>query len=102
MALDMKVEARCAFAEFCATLLFVFFGPGSVSAAVAATGGLGPVEPVNYALSFGWSITILAFSIGDVSGAHINPAVTLSMALTKNISPVRAVFCHEVDLLIPR
>lgn len=122
MGLDMKEEARCAFAEFSATLLFVFFGPGSVCAALQATGGLGPVEPVNYALSFGCmfrsasnpltpspapalprarrsagerasiragAITILAFSVGNVSGAHINPAVTLSMMVTKNISPVR-------------
>ena len=32
---------------------------------------------------------ICAFAVGDVSGAHINPAVTLSMMLTRNTSPAR-------------
>eukprot|EP00966_Prymnesium_polylepis_P290134 6702453-Prymnesium_polylepis.1 len=86
---DNKEPLCCFLAEFFATGLFVFFGAGSVSAAVQAAGAV--VEPVNYALSFGFAITILAFSIGDVSGAHINPAVTLSLAVTRNISPERAV-----------
>ena len=84
-----KPNLRAFFAEFCATALFVFFGAGSVTAAVAAAGS--EVQPVNYALSFGFAITILAFAIGDVSGAHINPAVTVALAVTKNIEPVKAV-----------
>jgi len=84
-----KATLRAMFAEFCATALFVFFGAGSVSAAVAAAGPA--VQPVNYALSFGFAITILAFAVGDVSGAHINPSVTLALAITKNIEPMRAV-----------
>lgn len=85
----MKALARPAFAECCATALFVYFGAGSVTAAVQAAGGV--VEPVNYAISFGFGITILAFAIGDCSGAHINPAVTLSLAVTKNIDWTKAV-----------
>lgn len=85
----LKDALKGALAEFYACLLFVFFGAGSVSGALAATGDAGPVEPVNYAISFGFSITILAFSIRDHSGGHINPAVTLSMMLSRNISPVR-------------
>jgi aquaporin PIP len=34
-------------------------------------------------------ITTLAFAIGDLSGGHMNPAVTVSMLATKNISPIR-------------
>jgi len=86
----IKQEARAALAEFLACVFFVFFGAGSVVGAVSATGDAGPVEPVNYALSFGFSITILAFSIGDLSGAHINPAVTLSLALSRNLTLTRA------------
>ena len=83
-------EARAAFGECLACAFFVYFGAGSVSAAISATSDLGPVEPVNYALSFGLSITLLAFAIGDTTGAHINPAVTLTLAITGNLSPTRA------------
>jgi len=86
-----KEEARASLAEAFACCLFVFFGAGSVVGALSATGDAGPVEPVNYALSFGFSITVLAFSIGDVSGGHINPAVTVSMVVTRNITVSRAV-----------
>jgi aquaporin Z len=85
----IKQEARAALAEFLACVFFVFFGAGSVVGAISATSDAG-VEPVNYALSFGFSITILAFSIGDLSGAHINPAVTLSLAVSGNLTPTRA------------
>jgi MIP family channel proteins len=83
-------EARAAFGECIACAFFVYFGAGSVSAALSATDDIGPVEPVNYALSFGLSITLLAFAIGDTTGAHINPAVTLTLAVSGNLSPTRA------------
>jgi len=96
---QLKEELRGAWAEAIACFLFVFFGAGSVSGAVSATGDMGPVEPVNYALSFGFSITILAFAIGDVSGGHINPAVTLALAVTRNITPTRATLYVIFQLL---
>jgi aquaporin PIP len=91
-AARFKEEGRAALAEFFACCFFVFFGAGSVVGALSATGDAGPVEPVNYALSFGFSITVLAFCIGDVSGGHINPAVTVTLAVTRNITVSRAVF----------
>lgn len=100
-------ELRGAYAEFIASFLFVFFGAGSVSGAISAvepsTLALdaqgATVEPVNYALSFGFGITILAFSIGDVSGGHINAAVTLAFAVTRNITVTRAVLYVVMQLL---
>jgi len=96
---QLKSELRGAYAEFLACFLFVFFGAGSVCGAVSATADVGPVEPVNYALSFGFSITILAFAIGDVSGGHINPAVTLALAITRNVTPTRAALYVVFQLL---
>ena len=37
-------------------------------------------------LAFGLSIVAMAYSIGNVSGCHINPAVSLSMLMTKKLS----------------
>lgn len=73
---------RSIFCEFIASLIFAFFGP-----AAATNGG----EQINYATAFGFTIAALAFSIGDVSGGHINPAVTLAMAITKQIDISRCV-----------
>jgi len=82
--------ARAFLAEFLATLVFVFLGPGSVSAGAFASGG-DFFQPVGYSLAFGLSITALAFCIGDLSGGHINPAVTLTLTVTRNISLPRCV-----------
>ena len=85
----IKLEARAAFAEAVACCFFVYFGAGSVCGALSATGDLGPVEPINYATAFGFAITILAFAIGNLTGAHINPAVTLALAVSSNLSLTR-------------
>jgi len=78
--------ARAAGCEFLASLFFVFFGAGSVTSMVMH-GNVG--SAVAYPLAFGFCITVLAFSIGDVSGGHINPAVTLSMMVTRQIDVVQ-------------
>ena len=38
------------------------------------------------ALAFGLVIVAMAYSIGNISGCHINPAVSLAMAITKKIT----------------
>lgn len=72
---------RCA-AEFIGTALLIVFGPGSVVAALTVGkavdyAGLGVI-----ALSFGLVVAIVIYTFGSTSGAHINPAVTVSLAVT--------------------
>lgn len=43
-------------------------------------------------LVFGLLICVLVFATGAISGANINPAVTVSLLLTRKMSPLRAVF----------
>ncbi len=75
-----KTCARKFAAELFGTFVLTFFG---CSAAVLSNGlGLGML---GVALAFGLSIVAMAYVIGDVSGCHINPAVTLGCFLTKRI-----------------
>ena len=82
---------NASFAEFIATLLFVFVGAGSVVATGALTGGdLDPARLVAIALAHGLAITLLVYATANLSGGHINPAVSFAAALTGKISPTKA------------
>ncbi|XP_059175182.1 aquaporin-5-like isoform X2 [Physella acuta] len=81
---------RAVFAEFLAQILFVFLGCAS-AIAINPTNSSDPVYLVKIALAFGLAIMALVQMIGHVSGGHINPAVTVAMAVVMNISVVRAV-----------
>ncbi len=65
-------------AEFIGTLVLVLFGTGI---AVVSGGDL-----VATSLAFGLAIVAEAYAIGDISGCHVNPAVSLAMLITKKIS----------------
>ena len=71
-------------AEFVATLLFVFIGCGAV--VDANTGTL--ADTVNISFAFGLAIAVLVSCINDISGGHINPAVTWALTVTGNL-PVK-------------
>ncbi|NIM05884.1 MAG: MIP family channel protein [Armatimonadetes bacterium] len=72
-----SLSGQC-FAEFFGTLILVFFGVGSVNTAVAtgAQQGLWQVAVV-----WGFGIALAIYTVGAVSGAHINPAITIAMAI---------------------
>lgn len=64
--------------EFIGTLVLVLFGCG--------TAVLTEADIVATSLAFGLSIVALAYVIGNVSGCHVNPAVSFAMYLDKRLS----------------
>ena len=68
--------------EFAGTFVLVFMGCG----AAVFLGAAAPGGHLAVALAFGLSIVAMAYAIGGISGCHINPAVSLSMLLSKKMS----------------
>ncbi|WAR21869.1 AQP2-like protein [Mya arenaria] len=79
---------RAVLAEFLATLLFVFIGTMSAVDIVPITDSAGKF--IRIGLTFGLMIAVCIQMFGHVSGGHMNPAVSLAMAVSMDISPARA------------
>jgi aquaporin Z len=75
-------------AEFLGTFLLVFLAVGAAVSGIAGAVGAGdPKGPgsgiVGVALAFGFVLVFVAYAFGPVSGAHVNPAVTLAMVVAR-------------------
>lgn len=70
-------------AEFLGTLVLVLFGCGTAVVCGGFTGGTGTgyLGVVAIALAFGLAIVAAAYAIGDISGCHVNPAVSLAVLI---------------------
>ena len=66
-----------AIAEFIGTFVLVLIGPG----AAVLGGGINGVGILGIAVAFGLALTAMCYSIGTISGCHINPAVSVAMFL---------------------
>ncbi|MBQ8915495.1 MAG: aquaporin [Clostridia bacterium] len=71
-------------AEFIGTFVLVLFACGT--AAVSGCSAEGNAAYLITALAFGLVIVAMAYSIGNVSGCHINPAVSVAMLVSKKMS----------------
>lgn len=80
------VNPRAWLAEAIATYGLVFFGPLSVILAISAFGEeLTTMSVLFIALGHGGAIGFMVYAFGHVSGAHINPAVTIPMMITRKL-----------------
>lgn len=75
----MRDTYREALAEFLGTFVLIAFGAGVVAQNVLSRGQNGSYLAIN--LAWGIAVTLGCYVAGGVSGAHMNPAVTLAVAV---------------------
>ncbi|WP_321280515.1 MIP/aquaporin family protein [uncultured Vibrio sp.] len=75
--MDKKLRGQC-IAEFFGTGLFIFFGAGCLCATILAGADFGLWE---IAIVWGLGIALAVYLTAGISGAHLNPAVTLGLFL---------------------
>ncbi|KAE8598750.1 hypothetical protein XENTR_v10016923 [Xenopus tropicalis] len=77
--------------EFIAMLIFVLLGLGST-----ISWGVGdspqPADLLRISLCFGLSIVTMVHCFGHISGAHLNPAVTIAFVCTRRITLAKSLF----------
>jgi aquaporin Z len=91
--METQNSGRVFAAELIGTMVLMLGGPGVAILAGDAVGTLG------IALGFGFSLLIMAYVIGPISGCHINPAVTLGMLIARKVTITHAVFAWVGQLV---
>ncbi len=81
------MNIKAAVAELIGTFTLVFIG--TATAVFAGSGILGPSGGMGIlaiAFAFGFTLMVLVYAIGPISGCHVNPAVTIAMLVARKIS----------------
>ncbi|MGR3318922.1 MAG: MIP/aquaporin family protein [Candidatus Anammoxibacter sp.] len=87
------------FSEFLGTFALIFIGAGSVCADYYLTKSGAPgFGLLGISIAFGFVVVAVVYSLGYISGAHINPAVTISMVISNRME-ARLGFMYIVSQL---
>ena len=76
-------------AEAVGTFVLVFFGCGAIIVNDAAGGKL---SHTGISAAFGLAVMVMVYSVGNISGAHINPAVTLGFWAARRLPLIQVPF----------
>ncbi len=93
---DLVAELRALFAELLGTFALTFVGAGAIMIDAASGHQLSYIPRV---VSPGLLVMVMIYTLGDVSGAHINPAVTLAFALRGAFAWARVPFYWAAQLI---
>jgi MIP family channel proteins len=74
---------RAAIAEFIGTFVLVFAGCGAIA--------VGTLSPAGVAVVFGLAVAVMIYAVGHLSGAHLNPAVSIGFAIGGHFAWARTV-----------
>ncbi|MSW42632.1 MAG: hypothetical protein F2842_10510, partial [Actinobacteria bacterium] len=82
-------------AEMLGTAILVFLAVGAAVSGIAGSVGAGtPAGPasgvVGVALAFGLALVAIAYAFGPITGAHVNPAVTLAFFVSGKMRAAEA------------
>ncbi|XP_070543104.1 aquaporin-3-like [Ptychodera flava] len=88
---------RESLAEFIGTFILIVFGDGSVAQSVLSDKAYGEFLSINWA--WGVGVTMAVYFANGVSGAHINPAVTLAMAIVGRFPWYKVIFYWLMQFL---
>jgi aquaporin Z len=77
--MNISLTIRKFLAEFYGTFILVFIGTGSIAFNPNA-------DLITVAFAFGFAVMLAIYTIGHISGAHLNPAVSFAMVLDRRLS----------------
>jgi aquaporin Z len=77
--MNIPIIIRKCLAEFYGTFILVFIGTSSIAFNPNA-------DLLTVAFAFGFAVMLAIYTIGHISGAHLNPAVSLAMVLDRRLS----------------
>lgn len=89
-------EGRKGMAEFIGTFLLVFFGAGAIIIDGISGGALGHL---GIAVAFGLVVLAVIYALGEISGAHLNPAVSWAFFLSGRFPWTSAVLYTIAQML---
>ena len=72
-------------AELLGTFSLVLFGCGAAGISGIANGGPAGIGLLGISFAFGLAVVAMAYTIGGISGCHINPAITIAMLVAGKI-----------------